>query len=52
MASCEFAYNNSKHKATSITPFYANIGRHLNVLVRDEELGTELTEPRATAKAN
>jgi hypothetical protein len=48
---CEFAYNNSKHAATGVTPFYANNGWHPNILVRNEELGEELTVLRAEAKA-
>jgi len=48
----EFAYNNSEHAATRMTPFYALHGDHPSFTLRDENPGEELTDAVATAHAN
>jgi hypothetical protein len=48
----EFAYNNSEHAATKMTPFYALHGDHPNFTIRNESPGVELSDAVATAHAN
>lgn len=41
----EFAYNNSRHATTGVTPFYADYGRHPELVIKPEKEGTPLNAP-------
>ncbi len=47
----EFAYNNSRHATTGVTPFFANYGRHPEFTIKPERDGTLLTAPMAALHA-
>ena len=48
----EFAYNDLKHTATEVTPFFANTGQNLNSEILPEEPGEILDKSLATEHAN
>ncbi|KAI0993145.1 hypothetical protein K3495_g15038, partial [Podosphaera aphanis] len=45
----EFSYNNSKHAATGMAPFFADQGYLPNFQIKDEEPGDEITNETAAA---
>lgn len=47
----KFAYNNSRHATTGVTPFYANYGRHSELVIKPEREGIPLTAPIAALHA-
>jgi hypothetical protein len=48
----EFAYNNSEHSTTKMSPFYADLGRHPNYTVTTESSGAAFGDEEANAYAD
>jgi hypothetical protein len=48
----EAAYNNSVHAVTNVSPFFAETGRHPNMVIASEASGEELTQAVTTAHAD
>ena len=52
MDQCEFSYNNSRHEATQMSPFYADTGRHPQTTILTERPGEPLGNAEAAAQVD